>query len=174
MSSRKDTSGRESLPDWSQAGVCYLLIRDRSLAFLALCPGSSLSAGLFRICRWEHCKTSIWTNGANSACYLTPGSVAKLLRRCDPDDGWLRTRVSSGELILVHVFPFQARGQAMALHSLFPVKSFPHLVLFFKAPLMKFLILNCINRACYFWTFVVHQKYGILSLNWMRVKGKVW
>lgn len=151
--------------NWSWVGIWLLLIWGR---FPAWCPGSYWSTGLqfwvLGIGYWKNCKTSVWTNRGNSACYLTLGSMPPL-RRCDQEDGWLRTRVNSWEMILAYLFLLQPRGQALKRHSshTFSDKNIPCSVPFLSPSDELFLCLTVLTKMCYFWPFVLHQKYGNLT-----------
>lgn len=145
----------------------------RSLAILAWCPGSYQLAGLqfgdLHIWCWENYKTAVWTNGTRSACYSTPGSIAKTVRRLDLDD----ERLWRADLGLLVSTPAQRASYGLLNSPFLRQEYFTFGSIFEHPPNGLFLCFIALMGLCYFWTFVAHQKVIYWS-DWVRGKGRVW
>lgn len=144
MSSRRDGAGRERLrpgpePEssrcWSEAGLWPLWLDVLVLIYQL----AGLQFGDVGIWCWENRKALVWINRTDSAHCLTPGSIAKTIRRLDLDDDCLR-RADLGLLVST---PAQRASYGL-LKSPFLRKEYSTLVFILKGPP------HCVNRTVIF------------------------
>ena len=100
---------------------------------------------------WRNCKTSVWTNEGNSACYLIPGSTAtikkKWLRRWMAKDKGELSRDGIGLLVST---PANRASSAKMFSSCFLRQEYSTFSSIFKPFWWTFLMLNCTDKDVLF------------------------
>lgn len=168
-SSRKETSRWKRVPDWAGPGpllgsACFWSEAGFLLDVLVPVDQVGSNFGSFvldtgKIVKPQFGKMRVIVHATWFLGALPP------LRRCDQEDGWLRTRANSREMILAYLFPLQPIGQALqrcSIHA-FSDKNIPRSVPFLSPSDELFLCLTVPTKMCCFWPFVLYQKYGNLS-----------